>query len=39
MTTAMFIADYCRQIPDNYWNHDPNIVNINGWSVAMILAF
>ena len=25
LTTAMYIAEYCKCIPDEHWNHDPSI--------------
>lgn len=24
-TTAMYIACYCKCIPDEHWNHNPNL--------------
>ena len=38
MTTAMYIVLYCHQVPDEYWNHDPELQNNNGDTVAMLLA-
>lgn len=34
----MFIACNCKQIPDEYWNHDPNIQSVDGYTVAILLA-
>ena len=34
----MYIANYCKCVPDEHWNHNPNVANKNGWTVAMYLA-
>ena len=34
----MVIANFCREIPDNHWIHDPNLQNNNGYTVVIKLA-
>ena len=39
MTTAMYIAEKCKQIPDKHWNHGPRLQNNHKFTVAMYLAY
>ena len=34
----MYISYYCKCIPDEHWNHNPNMITNNGCTVAMYLA-
>ena len=35
----MYIARFCKCIPDGCWNHDPILLDNNGNTVAMRLAY
>ena len=34
----MYISYYCKQYPERYWDHKPEIQDDNGYTVAMNLA-
>ena len=39
MTAALYIAIYCKCVPDEHWNHDPILHDHDGWTVAKGLIY
>ena len=35
----MYISYNCKKIPEQCWNHDPELKDNKGWTVAMNLAY
>lgn len=35
----MYIAGYCKQIPDKHLNHNPSLQDNSEYTVAMYLAY